>query len=148
MRSKLETVNRCIVASLLGCGVGLLILAGCSVFGSSTSVKPDLTAKLTGEIKNVREEVNKINENYSGMSGVISKINQRIDIVETTVNNVSLQMSNVSTVQNNESLKGIMWTLAGIWIAWECLKVVKALVLARLNPGSTIKNAIGLKSKD
>jgi hypothetical protein len=42
--------------------------------------------------------------------------------------------------QYNESLKSIMWTLAGIWIAIKVLAFAQMIVAAKLMPGKTIKN--------
>jgi len=116
---------------------------GCSLFGGksiSPVTKP--VAKLETELETAKKDIDESKKQLKGITGDVSMYEQRLNNMESTVNNMQFQ---ISTIQNdnrqyNESLKSIIWSLAGIWIAIKILSFAQMIIAAKLMPGKTIKN--------
>lgn len=116
---------------------------GCSLFGGAeTNAKPN--AELETKLKKALKEIDESKKQYENVQGNVTAIEQRLTTMETTIYNLQMQITNIQNIQNNEPFSRYLIIGLCAWLGWGLLKFIKGLILAKLNPGSTVKNLIGL----
>ena len=118
-----------------------VVVVGCTgvgIAGTDTTIKP--ITELETELKQVREDIDKSNKQLENITGNVSMFEQRLTNIETNVTTISQQIT--QTVQYNESIKSIAWTIAGIYIILKILEFARALIIAKVTPGSTLLNLV------
>jgi len=136
-----------IALGVLSLALLLSEIGGCSLFGGTATnplTKP--VAKLETELETAKKDIDKSQKQLEGITGDVSMFEQRFNSMETTLTTIQNQVSIVQTEtrQYNESLKGIMWTIAGIWVAIKMLAFIQMIIAAKVMPGKTIKNVFTL----
>jgi hypothetical protein len=119
----------------------VIVIVGCISFGGTKPItKP--VAKLESELETAKKDIDESKRQIEKVGGNVSTYEERMSIMENTLITVQNQLSIVQNDnrQYNESLKSIIWTLAGIWIAIKALSFVQMIVAAKVMPGKTIKN--------
>ena len=119
------------------CVLLVCFLVGCSMFGGQ-SVKP--VAELETELELARKDIDQSKKELKEITGNVSLWEQKITTMETTMNNLQVQVTN--SVHYNESLKSIAWTVAGIYVILKVLQFIRALIIAKIEPGRTLTNLI------
>ncbi|GAH00924.1 unnamed protein product [marine sediment metagenome] len=122
----------------------LSFVAGCITFGSTTKPVSKPVAELETKLKTAQKNIDESKKAIEKVEGNVSTWEQRISTVENSVYNMQVQITANSTqvTNNNESLKSLAITAALIYIALEALKFIRALILAKIAPGSTMRNLV------
>jgi len=117
------------------CGILLSLVFGCSLFGG-TDISP--SAKMAQKVAQTMKKQEEITQEFKEVKGDIAISKQEFTEFKTEIHNKVDQ----STTNHNESLKSLAWTAAGIWFLYEALKFIRALLIAKFSPGSTLKNLV------
>ena len=120
-------------------------LAGCSLFGgASTTTKPETVSKLETELEAAKKSLDESIKQYENIEGGVTAVEQKIDILhnEIKITNETLSIVSTNNTQNNESIKSLLWTIAGIYLGLKVFQLLRALLIAKLAPGSTFKQLL------
>lgn len=121
----------------LFCVLTCCLLIGCSLIGGKDTAP---VAKLGAELEQARKDIDESRKEIKEVGGDVSMFEQRLTKIETTVNNVQIQMT--QSIHYNESIKSIAWTVAGIYALLKILQFIRALIIAKYTPGSTLLNLV------
>ena len=134
----MKRVSELVAACLLIVVILALGCTGVGIAGTDTTIKP--VAELETELKQVREDIDKSNKQLENITGDVSLFEQRITNIETSITTINQQIT--QNIQYNESIKSIAWTIAGIYVVLKVLEFIRALIIAKVTPGSTLVNLV------
>jgi len=133
-RAGLSWVGLCSVRVVFAVFLAALtVLCGCNLFGG---VSP--SASMAQKVATAIEKTDKVEQDFKDVSGSIVQLKTDMTTMETNISNKIEQ----TTVTHNESLKSLAWTAALIWFAYEALKFLRAFLIAKFTPGSTLANLV------
>ena len=121
----------------------LSLMLGCiSLGGTNSTMKPETVAKLETAMKTAQKKIDDSQQKIEANRGSIETYKTDISNIINTQNTLQMQITKISTtnISHNESIKSLLWTVFGIWMAIKSLGFIQIIIAAKVMPGKTIKN--------